>query len=225
MKLRAFLSLLLLVPAPSLGVWFGMILMPGTPVGTGIYLFFKGWILLLPVLWFFLVEGGRFSRGKTRAGGIRTGLRTGLALGVLVALLYLLFGERMIDAATVQELAAGIKLDRKLYYAGGALNWICINSLAEEYVWRWFVMRQCLKLMKPKAAIAGSALGFALHHVLAMQLYLSWTVTLVGALCILLAGALWSWMFLRYRTIWPGWLSHALVDLALFAVGYRLIFC
>ena len=32
-------------------------------------------------------------------------------------------------------------------------------------------------------------------------------------------------MFVRYKTIWPGWLSHALVDIAVFGIGYWLIFC
>ncbi len=34
-----------------------------------------------------------------------------------------------------------------------------------------------------------------------------------------------SLMFMRYNTIWPGWLSHALVDIAVFGTGYVLIFC
>jgi membrane protease YdiL (CAAX protease family) len=138
------------------------------------------------------------------------GLLTGIAISAFIAVAYLLLGGRLIDADVLRDMAAGIKLDRKLYYVAGALYWICINSILEEYVWRWFVVRQCAKLMPPIAAIAGSALGFSLHHVLAMQVYFSRAVTIAGALGIFLGGALWSWMFLRYKTIWPGWLSHGL---------------
>ncbi|NNJ70234.1 MAG: CPBP family intramembrane metalloprotease [Kiritimatiellales bacterium] len=224
MKRKAFISLLLLIPAPSIGVLFGMVWMPGTLIGNSIYLFCKAWILFLPALWFFYAEGGRFSRPRTLPGGLRMGLLTGLAASVAIGALYLMFGERLIDPATVRELAAGIKLDRKLYYAGSALNWICINSLLEEYVWRWFVMRQCVRLMKPSAAMLVSALGFALHHVLAMQLYLSGPLTLLGGVGVFSAGLLWAWLFIRYKTIWPGWLSHVLVDIAVFGIGYVLIF-
>jgi membrane protease YdiL (CAAX protease family) len=37
-------------------------------------------------------------------------------------------------------------------------------------------------------------------------------------------GAIWSWLYVRYRSIWPGYLSHAIVDVAVFAVGWWIIF-
>lgn len=224
MKKSVLLSLLLLVPAPSIGVLFGLILMPGTATGQGVFIFFKLWILLLPALWFFFVEEGDFPRGKTEHGGFRMGLFTGLAISAFVIAAYLLLGNRMIDSDVMRQMAVGIKLDRKLYYIGAALYWICVNSILEEYVWRWFVVRQCAKLMKPVTAIMVSALGFTLHHIFAMQVYFSWTVTIASASCILFAGVLWSWMFIRYKTIWPGWLSHAIIDIAVFGTGYWLIF-
>ena len=224
MKRKAWISLLLLLPAPSIGVLFGMILLPGTPAGQGVFIFSKLWILLLPALWFCLVETGRMPRGKTAAGGFRAGVLSGLAISAAVVLAWLLLGRRLIDADLVRDMAAGIGLGRRAVYAAAALYWIFINSVLEEYVWRWFVVRQCAKLMGPAAAIVVSALGFTLHHILAMQVYFSALVTAAGALCILFAGMLWSWMFLRYRTIWPGWLSHALVDVAVFGLGYALIF-
>jgi membrane protease YdiL (CAAX protease family) len=57
-----------------------------------------------------------------------------------------------------------------------------------------------------------------------MQVYFNGIVTAVGAAGIAFGGAFWSWMFLRYKTIWPGWVSHAVVDVAIFALGYLLIF-
>ena len=57
-----------------------------------------------------------------------------------------------------------------------------------------------------------------------MQIYCSWPVTLISALGIFIGGAAWSWCYVRYQSIWPGYLSHALVDLAVFAVGYHIIF-
>lgn len=216
--------LLLLLPAPSIGVLFGMILFPGTTLGQSVFLFSKCWILLLPAFWFFGVEKGRISSGKTVPGGFRAGLLTGLAISGFVVAVYLWLAARLIDPVGIQTLAAEIRLDRPLHYIAAASYWIGINSILEEYVWRWFMVRQCRKLMRPAAAVAVSALGFSVHHVLAMQVYFSWTVTLVAGAGIFFGGALWSWMFIRYKTIWPGWLSHALVDIAVFGVGYLLIF-
>ena len=224
MKHRAIISLLLLVPVPSIGVLFGMILFPGTPLGQGVFLFSKVWILLLPAGWFYLVEQGRLQRGRTESGGFRVGWITGLGISAFVVLAYVGLGRRLIDPVVVRGMAEEIGLARPGLYLAGALYWVGINSILEEYVWRWFVVRQCARLMKPWLAVLVSALGFTLHHILAMQVYFGWPVTLAGALGIAFSGALWSWMFLRYRTIWPGWLSHALVDVAVFGLGYVLIF-
>lgn len=223
-KNLALVSLLVLVPVPSIGVLFGMILFPGTPIGKGVFFLSKIWILLLPALWFRFIEGGRFPRGKTEAGGFRMGLFTGLAICAFVVSMYLLLGRRLIDPAVMHDMAAGIGLGRKSDYIGAAFFWICVNSFLEEYVWRWFMARQFAKAMKLSAAVLASAMGFTLHHVLAMQVFFSWVLTLSCALCIFFAGSLWSWMFLHYKTIWPGWLSHALVDVAVFGIGYVLIF-
>lgn len=223
-KPSALISLLLLIPAPSAGVLFGMILFPGSNIGQGVFLFSKIWILLLPAAWFLLMERKRPARGKTGRGGFRTGLLTGLTISIGIVSMYLLFSDRLIDSDAISAMATGIGLARPFVYLAGAVYWVCVNSILEEYVWRWFVVRQCAVLMKPPAAIMVSALGFTLHHVLAMQLYLSWPITWACAAGILFGGILWSWMFLRYKTIWPGWLSHALVDVAVFGIGYLLLF-
>jgi hypothetical protein len=41
---------------------------------------------------------------------------------------------------------------------------------------------------------------------------------------VLAAGACWSFLYLRYESIWPGWISHVLADLAVFLIGWHLLF-
>lgn len=224
MKRRPLISLLLLVPAPSIGVVFGMILMPGTAIGRGVFLLAKIWILLLPAGWYILIERQRVPRAKTEPGGFRAGMISGLAISGLIVLMYLLSGRYLTDPEVVRGMAREIGLAEPKHYLAGALYWIGFNSILEEYVWRWFVVRQCAKAMPRHMAIPASALAFTLHHILALQCYFTWPVTVLCALGIVFGGALWSWMFLRYKTIWPGWLSHALVDITVFALGYLLIF-
>jgi membrane protease YdiL (CAAX protease family) len=201
-----------------------MILFPGTALGQGLFAFAKIWILLLPAGWFFVVERKPLPRHTTPAGGFRAGWVSGLAVSALIMLFYMLLGRQLIDGGAVRETAAEIGLARKPVYLACAAYWSFINSLLEEYVWRWFVVRQLTKLVRPGPAIALSAIAFALHHILAMQVYFTWPVTLLAAMGIALGGALWSWMFLRYKTIWPGWLSHVLVDITVFGLGHVLIF-
>ena len=99
-----------------------------------------------------------------------------------------------------------------------------VNSLLEEYVWRWFVQSRCALLMRPTAAIGSAALFFTLHHVIALRAYLGWGATLAASLGVFVGGALWGWMYQRYRSVWPGFISHALVDAAIFTVGWSLLF-
>ena len=34
----------------------------------------------------------------------------------------------------------------------------------------------------------------------------------------------WSVCYLRYRSIWPGWVSHVAADVAGLAIGWRVLF-
>jgi membrane protease YdiL (CAAX protease family) len=97
-----------------------------------------------------------------------------------------------------------------------------VNSLLEEYVWRWFVFEQCAVLMPNKAAVPAAALFFTLHHVLALRLQFGWLITLLGSLGVLTGGALWSGLYLRYHSIWPGYLSHVCIDLVILTIGWWL---
>ena len=49
-----------------------------------------------------------------------------------------------------------------------------VNSLLEEYYWRWFVFGQMRRFLPPAAAIAVSSLAFALHHVIVLAFYFGW---------------------------------------------------
>ncbi|WP_372845786.1 CPBP family intramembrane glutamic endopeptidase [Pontiella sp.] len=224
MKSKAIASLLLLIPAPSVGVLFGMILFPGTPIGKGLFLFTKIWLLAMPALWFFLVEKGLPTPGKTGRGGYAVGLTSGLLISVFVVGAALLLGKSLIDGDFFKEMMHEVGLDSKKRYIGAAVYWVVVNSVLEEYVWRWFVVRQFEQVLGRIGGIVASAFCFTLHHYLVMQVYFSTTVAALCALFVFLGGVWWSWMYVRYKTIWPGWLSHALVDLAVFGTGYGLIF-
>jgi membrane protease YdiL (CAAX protease family) len=46
----------------------------------------------------------------------------------------------------------------------------------------------------------------------------------LGSAAVLAAGACWSWLYLRYESIWPAWISHVIADAAVFIVGWQLLF-
>jgi membrane protease YdiL (CAAX protease family) len=46
----------------------------------------------------------------------------------------------------------------------------------------------------------------------------------VLSLGVFVGGLLWSWLLRRHGSLVPGYLSHILVDLAIFVVGASMLF-
>ena len=73
--------------------------------------------------------------------------------------------------------------------------------------------------------IVVSALMFTLHHALALHLFgFEWWQTGIACFGLISAAAIWSWLYVRYKSIWVCWLSHAICDVAVFGIGYIIIF-
>ncbi len=223
-KTKALLSLMLLVPAPSLGVLAGMVFWPEAAAGKTVFAVSKVWLFALPVVWYLLVEKGRFSLSPARRGGFGFGILSGLVISSMILTAYWLLAGTFLDKAVLVEKMQEIGLDDPVLYIAGAAYWICVNSVLEEYVWRWFVVRQCEALVRPMTAVVLSALFFTLHHAIAMRTFMPPLATTVCSAGIFIGGAVWSWMYVRYASIWPGYISHAIVDLCIFAIGAWIIF-
>lgn len=222
----AVLALMLLVPAASLGPLAGMLLeaTKGQPVGQTIYGVCKLWIAVLPVVWLLVVDKGRLSLSPPRRGGFAVAAVLGVAIAVAIGGAYVLLSDVLIDAEKMRETAIDIGLDTKWRYLGLAIYIFLVNSLLEEYVWRWFVFRKCEVLVGGAAGVALSALFFTFHHILALSAYFDWPVVLLGSIGVFIGGGVWSWCYLKFRSVWPGYVSHLIVDVAMLAVGWDLIF-
>lgn len=223
-KKSSLLSLFLLVPAPSIGVLAGMVIAPDQTLGKTIFFISKIWIFLLPAFWWLVIEKQKPSWSPPYRGGFGLAAAIGIFISLAILLMYLTAGKILIDPQAIKQMALNVGLANPYIYLAGAAYWILINSVLEEYVWRWFVVKQCSAFLPPLAAILISAICFTLHHIIAMQVYFSWPLVAIASFGIFIGGALWSWCYLRYRSIWPAYLSHAIVDLAIFAIGYHLIF-
>src|SRR5690606_38785268 len=92
----AILALTLLIPAPSVGATFGLILLPG-PVGSTIYALCKLWMCLLPAVWWLWVEKQRPGWSPPRKGGFAVAAALGLAISVVIFTAYYTIGVGLID--------------------------------------------------------------------------------------------------------------------------------
>jgi membrane protease YdiL (CAAX protease family) len=128
-------------------------------------------------------------------------------------------------AEEVRAKLAGFGINTLVGYLLFALFVSAIHSLAEEYYWRWFVFRQLSRGCWLTIAIAASSLAFAAHHVLVLQAYFTWTspLTWLFSAGVAIGGAVWAWLYHKSGSIYAPWLSHALVDAAIFVVGYDLL--
>ncbi|MBI2922295.1 MAG: CPBP family intramembrane metalloprotease [Planctomycetes bacterium] len=220
----AALALALLVPAPSLGVLIGMFWLPDSPRGTTLFAACKLWTLALPLAWLFFVERARFRIPRPALRPAALGLASGLLISAAIAAVYAAAGDALVDRALIAARIRAIGLDSPLAFAGGALYWILVNSVLEEIVWRWFCLRQCERLLPAPLAILGSAAFFTLHHVLALSVLLPPTAVAICSIGVFMGGAIWSLMVRRFGSLWPGYLSHAVVDLCIFGLGAWLAF-
>lgn len=223
-KNKAIISLSLLVPAPSIGAYCAMVLFPNTFLGAGIFMFSKIWLFSLPVIWHRYVDAERLSLSPARKGGFGVGLVTGVILSGIITAGYMALGSSLVDPVFLIRKMEDIGLASRPVYAGCAIYWIAVNSVLEEYVWRWFVVKQCESLFRPAVSIFLSALFFTLHHIVALQVYLSPIAVAICSVGVFIGGATWSFMYMRYRSVWPCYLSHAIVDLAVFVIGAAIIF-
>lgn len=182
-------------------------------------------LLVLPFAWFFWVDRGKLSislpkRREWLAGTVLGLLMFGIILGA-----YWLFGQHWIDTADVRTKAQQVGINSPIIFLVGAMYWTFINSLFEEYIWRWFVYNKCEVLIPGKGAVLLSGLLFTLHHIINLVAYTeNWLVVVLASLGVFLAGAVWSWCYLIYRSIWSSYFSHILADLAIAIVSWQLLF-
>jgi uncharacterized protein len=229
---RPALALVLLVPVATIGSLAALWIAPGS-IGKTVYIAGKVWMLLLPLAW---MGFGRCHPGSSLRRGWRAqlfpscslrGISTGAGLGMAISLLVLgvyIVVRPYIDPGPLRAAAATSGFGTLAAYLPLGLYLVLVNSLLEEYVWRWFVFRACESLSGGAAAIAAAALMFTAHHVVVLLAYFpAWLAAIAsGGVCI--GGVCWSWCFLRFRSIWPGYLSHAIVDLAILWIGWDLLF-
>lgn len=220
---RPCLALALTVPAPTLGLIAAIYLWPDSALGQLVYAALKLWLILLPVAWIFLVDRRRPGLPRWDGRGMGEAIASGIVMFASIVGAYVLFGH-WIDKAQMADQIEAVGLGVLWLYLLGALYWCTLNSILEEYVWRWFVFTRCEILLPRILAVIAAGLFFTLHHVVALAYYFDWRVTLIGSLGVFTGGATWSWLYLRWRNIYAAYVSHVFADLAVFGVGWHIVF-
>ena len=183
----------------------------------------------LPVVWVWLVQRHRPAITRPTSDGLLIGLLFGLA--VMSAMLLLFFGwlkpAGLFNAASAEVLdkVRSFGADSVAGYAALALFYSLVHSLLEEYYWRWFVFGQLDRVCSLPLAIGISSVGFSAHHLVVLGKYFGYTSVLTWLFMagIVIGGAVWAWLYRRSGSLYGPWLSHALVDAAIFLIGWNLL--
>jgi membrane protease YdiL (CAAX protease family) len=72
-----------------------------------------------------------------------------------------------------------------------------------------------------------SGLAFMGHHVLVLNVFFPgwfWPAVVPLSACIALGGVAWAWLYERSGSLLGPWVSHVIVDVALMAIGYDILF-
>jgi membrane protease YdiL (CAAX protease family) len=221
------LALLLLAPLPTIGVLATVVLSrsevaTAALAGTVIWLLCKVAIILFPALWHSKVDAGEFGYSplnpENRTKAIAEGCAAGLAISAIILLAYRLAGP-LIDPNSTGDQLRAIGLDSLGVVIAALLFWIFFNSIVEEYVYRWFIIRQWISLSgNQTTAILVSASIFSLHHIVGLALISGALVAVVGGIGVFGGGVIFSWLYLRHESIWPAWIAHAFADIAVFGI-------
>ena len=128
--------------------------------------------------------------------------------------------------AKVNEKVTGMSLDSPLKFVLLGVFYALVHSFMEEYYWRWFVFRRLLDHTKFWTALILSSVGFMAHHVILMATFLGWDSPLAYLISatVAIGGMVWAWLYHRSGNLAGPWISHMIVDAAIFALGYVLVF-
>ena len=222
-RTRAVIALAAIVPAPTLALLAALYVWPDTGLGQLVYAFLKIWLVAVPVGWVVLVERRRPGIPRPSARGMTAGIVTGVLIFAVIVSAYLLFGHWIDTDAMAQQIEA-VGLGTAPVFLLAALYWCTVNSILEEYVWRWFVFTRCEALMPRVAAVVAAGFFFTVHHVIALAFYFDWRVTVLGSIGVFIGGTTWSWLYLQWRNIYAAYVSHVFADIAIFGIAWYLVF-
>lgn len=182
-----------------------------------------------PLVWVLAVQRERLRLRRPGTAGLWEGLLFGAAVFVAMLALYHLWLKPigLLDAAgrAIREKVSAFGIEGLGKFIAMGAFYSLVHSLLEEYYWRWFVFGQLQRLISWKLAVALSSLAFTGHHVLVLATYFGWASPAVPlfSLAVAVGGAFWAWLYHKTGSLYGPWLSHLLIDAAIFTVGYDLI--
>jgi membrane protease YdiL (CAAX protease family) len=228
---RDLAAILVALVLPSLITWIYFFRAESAEASTQLAIFNMVKVIqfAFPLAWVLAVQKERVTLRPPHARGAGVGLVFGVVVFAATFALYVgvLRGSDLLIAASDEIVGKlqGWGIDRVWKYAALGIFYSLFHSLLEEYYWRWFVFGQLRRITSLRPAVIISSLGFMAHHVLVLGKFFGFDnpATWLFSSCVAVGGAVWAWIYDRTGSLLGPWLSHLLVDAAIFAVGFDLV--
>ena len=154
----------------------------------------------------------------------RRSLLPGIALGIVCFTAIVLFLAIGHEALIVPERLAAITpqwrmIERFPWMFGMVL--IVVNPFVEELFWRGYLFSKWSQHVRPRFAIAITALGYASYHFFTTIRFFSTGTALFLTSMVFLAGVVWGTCRLVSDSAWCPIISHILADTAIVVVYVR----
>ena len=187
------------------------------------YGFSRIFLITLPFVWIVLIDKKKFSFVKFKKNGLWTGSFVGLAIGAGIVVVYFAFLRDVLDFSQVKMKAEQLKFSNQ-YFILFAIFLTFFNSSIEEYYWRWFGFTKMKNILPKSSVYLLNAVGFATHHVILMLVFFEIGVGIILGVGVFVGGLIFSYLFDRFESTFPGWITHLLIDAALMIIGYDILF-
>lgn len=164
------------------------------------------------------------------AGGVVAGLVSGLVVALAMVLLYAIVllptGEMETAKLEGQTKLRSMGLASPMAVIAVAIFYSILHSGFEEFYWRGFVFSGFRTRLSGTLAMLLSSLGFMSHHVMVLAKFFGWNSpkTYLFSLGVAVGGAIWGFMVWRTGRLGPAWISHGIVDAAIFLIALHLLF-
>lgn len=181
-----------------------------------------------PVVWVAFIQRNGLKFGLKSTRGVGLGLLFGLATFVAALALYHGWLKSteffLVGREAMLEKISDLGVTESWKFIALGVFYSLIHSLLEEYYWRWFVFRQLKCLISLWPAIVISSLGFMAHHVIVIGTYFGFfsAATWLLSLAVAVGGVFWAWLYHRTDSLLGPWVSHLIIDAAIFIMGYDI---
>ena len=219
----AMLGLFLVAIAPSISVITGFALKAGA-LAVVVFIFTKIWIFGLPAFWHIRIEKQKVSLSPVENGGWSMAFILGIGMMLVVWLAYFILGEQMLQPDALKAILDPVGLTVPWKFAAAIVFWVFINSVLEEYVFRWFITSKIEQFVEGKWRLSFlSSAVFTLHHSIALIFFLDPLGAIIASIGVFIGGTVFSWLYLEYRSIWIPWIAHAFADIAIFVIAWKIV--